>query len=89
MESIEDLCVLTVNGHVIGGQIGVYVTAQWYIKNVASDDLLRLSVFAPRKGYCVRFNCLIYFPLLIFFNNKSEALFRVATGQPVSLTLVW
>lgn len=46
---MEDLCVLTGNGHVIGGQIGVYVTAQWNIKNVASDDLLRLSVFAPKK----------------------------------------
>lgn len=32
LDSVEHLCVLTVNGHVIGGQIGVYVTAQWYIK---------------------------------------------------------
>lgn len=72
MESIEDLCVLTVNGHVIGGQIGVYVTAQWYIKNVASDDLLCLSVFAPRKGYCVRFNCFIYLSLFIFLIIKVK-----------------
>lgn len=33
---MEDQHVLTVNGHIIGGQIGVYVTAQWYIKNAAS-----------------------------------------------------
>lgn len=72
MESIEDPCALAVNGHVIGGQIGVYVTAQWYIKNVASDDLLRLIVFAPRKGYCVRFKCFSYLSLFIFLLLKVK-----------------
>lgn len=47
---MEDQHVLTVNGHIIGDQIGVYVTAQWYIKNAVflqhqvSEGLLHLTV---------------------------------------------
>lgn len=61
---MEDLCVLTVNGHIIGGQIGVYITAQWYIKNVSDD--LRLSVW-PQEKAIVSASFVSFISFCIFF----------------------
>lgn len=46
-------------------------------------------VFLPQEKAIVSASIVSFISPFSFFNNKSEALFRVATGQPVSLTLVW